>query len=35
VEVTAEAVSALGLAVGDSVWVAIKATEIGVEPGDG
>jgi molybdate transport system ATP-binding protein len=30
-EVTAEAVSALGLKEGVSVWVAIKATEIGVE----
>jgi molybdate transport system ATP-binding protein len=34
-EVTSEASSALGLALGESVWVAIKATEIGVEPGDG
>jgi molybdate transport system ATP-binding protein len=33
-EVTSEAASALGLSAGDSVWVAIKATEIGVEPGD-
>lgn len=34
-EVTAEASTALGLAEGESVWLAIKATEIGVEPGDG
>lgn len=33
VEVTADAVAALGLAVGSVVWVSIKATEIGVEPG--
>jgi molybdate transport system ATP-binding protein len=34
-EVTSEATSALRLVVGESIWVAIKATEIGVEPGDG
>jgi molybdate transport system ATP-binding protein len=32
-EVTSEATAALGLAPGETVWVAIKATEIGVEPG--
>jgi molybdate transport system ATP-binding protein len=31
-EVTAEAASALGLAAGEAVWLAIKATEISVEP---
>jgi molybdate transport system ATP-binding protein len=34
-EVTAEAATALGLAPGERVWLAIKATEIGVESGDG
>jgi molybdate transport system ATP-binding protein len=33
VEVTSEATSALELGEGEKVWVAIKATEIGVEPG--
>ena len=33
VEVTSEATSALGLGEGEEVWVAIKATEIGVESG--
>ena len=33
VEITASALDELRLAVGDDVWVAIKATEIGVEPG--
>ncbi len=33
VEITASALSELRLAVGEDVWVAIKATEIGVEPG--
>jgi len=33
VEVTPDAERELGLAVGASVWVSIKATEIGVEPG--
>jgi molybdopterin-binding protein len=29
--VTADSVAALGLAVGDSVWAVVKATEIVVE----
>jgi molybdate transport system ATP-binding protein len=33
VEVTADAVRSLGLAPGSTVWVSIKATEIGVEEG--
>jgi len=33
VEVTSDATDALGLEVGSEVWVALKATEIGVEPG--
>ena len=33
VEVTSEATSALALDVGETVWLAIKATEIGVEAG--
>jgi molybdate transport system ATP-binding protein len=33
VEVTSEAMSALALGVGETVWLAIKATEIGVEAG--
>lgn len=33
VEITDEATAALGLVEGDQVWVAIKATEIGVETG--
>jgi molybdate transport system ATP-binding protein len=33
-EVTVESVAALGLVEGAPVWVAIKATEIGVEPGE-
>ena len=33
VEVTFEATSALALGVGETVWLAIKATEIGVEAG--
>lgn len=33
-EITAEAVSALGLAEGDHVWVSLKATDIGVMPGE-
>lgn len=33
VEVTSDAVHALRLAAGSAVWVSIKATEIGVEPG--
>ena len=33
VEITASALGELRLAVGEDVWVAIKATEIGVEPG--
>ena len=33
VEVTSEATSALALGVGETVWLAIKATEIGVESG--
>jgi molybdopterin-binding protein len=33
VEITEEATAALGLVEGDEVWVAIKATEIGVETG--
>jgi len=33
VEVTSEATDALGLGIGSEVWVAVKATEIGVEPG--
>ena len=33
VEVTSEATSALGLGEGEEVWLAIKATEIGVESG--
>jgi len=33
VEVTSEATAALGLQEGEEVWVAIKATEIGVEAG--
>jgi molybdopterin-binding protein len=33
VEVTAGAASSLGLIRGSDVWLAIKATEIGVEPG--
>lgn len=33
VEITEEATAALGLVEGDEVWVAIKATEIGVEAG--
>jgi molybdopterin-binding protein len=33
VEVTSEASSALELGEGEMVWVAIKATEIGVESG--
>ncbi|HEX6147239.1 MAG TPA: TOBE domain-containing protein [Acidimicrobiia bacterium] len=32
-EITEEATNALGLREGDEVWVAIKATEIGVEAG--
>jgi len=32
VEVTPGAISALGIAEGSSVWLAIKATEIGVQP---
>jgi molybdopterin-binding protein len=31
--VTSEATTALELGEGEKVWVAIKATEIGVEPG--
>ncbi|HJR91633.1 MAG TPA: ABC transporter ATP-binding protein [Acidimicrobiia bacterium] len=31
IEITAEATEALGLAVGDEIWVSIKATEIGVQ----
>lgn len=34
-EVTAEASSTLCLAEGERIWLAIKATEIGVEPEDG
>jgi len=33
VEITEEATTALGLVEGDEVWVAIKATEIGIETG--
>ena len=33
VEVTSDATDALGIEVGSEVWVALKATEIGVEPG--
>ena len=33
VEITEEATAALGLVEGDEVWVAIKATEIGVQSG--
>jgi molybdate transport system ATP-binding protein len=32
IEITTEAVSELGLEVGDEIWVAVKATEIGVGP---
>lgn len=32
VEITAESVSALGLSSGSQVWIALKATEISVEP---
>jgi molybdate transport system ATP-binding protein len=35
VEVTSEAASALALDVGETVWLAVKATEIGVEAGSG
>jgi molybdate transport system ATP-binding protein len=35
VEITGQASSALGLTAGCGIWVAIKATEIGVQPGPG